>query len=127
MINVRQAAVASAVFQLSHQYLEGSWQISFRSLKQSANAYLQERGEPPITSEKALGQLLTTIGFIERKLTNTGTVLILNRDTRERVHALHLMHKIATLTDQSAVSSCEMCQAGNPGGHTTARKAKDAK
>jgi len=111
MINFKQAAVAGAVFQVSHEHREGNWQISFRSLKQLANLYLRERDEPPITSEKSLGHLLTTIGFIERKSTNTGTVLILNRATRERAHALQRMHKIATSIGEGEVSSCKLCQA----------------
>jgi hypothetical protein len=114
MVSAQQAATASAVFQASHEYSEGNWQVPFSSLKRVANNWLQSKDEPAIKSEKALGRLLTTLGFADRRPTNSGTVLILSRATRELVHALQRMHKIEIHIERDAASSCNLCKASKP-------------
>jgi hypothetical protein len=114
MVSAQQAATASAVYQASHEYSGGNWQVPFSSLKRVANNWLQSKNEPAIKSEKALGRLLTTLGFADRRTTNSGTVLILSRATRELVHALQRMHKIEIHIERDAASSCNLCKASKP-------------
>ena len=115
MLSARQAAMTSAVFQASHEYGEArDWLIHFGYLKDVANAWLQPKGEPKIKSGHAVGKLLTSLGFADRKPTNSGTVLILSRATRELAHALQRMHKIEVHIARDAASSCNLCKASKP-------------
>jgi len=72
-----------------------------------------------LSAKQALGSgwqvaIQTTLGFADRKPTNSGTVLILSRATRELAHAIQRMHKIEIHIAPDAASSCNLCKASKP-------------
>jgi hypothetical protein len=59
-----------------------------RSLTDSVNLKLSYDREFFRPSPHQVGHVLTTFGLTERKRTNTGWVLLLSRDTRDKIHKL---------------------------------------
>jgi ribosomal protein L34 len=61
---------------------------ALRHLKEDVNANLEESGERFHLNEKAVSGVLKTFGFLHRKRTNSGWVVLIDRAARKRIHEL---------------------------------------
>ena len=90
-----------------HQYPADST-CGYIDLAHLVNLRLMCDGESSTTSPHQVGRVLTSFGFIDRKRTNTGYILVLSRDTRERIHKL--MRRYAIEPDNSVNrDTCYFC------------------
>lgn len=108
-----QAAVLEAFHTRIHEHPEkGAY--AMRDLTADVNHLLRELGEPIRLSSRAVGGALTSMGILNRKRTNTGWVLWLDRPTRQRVHSLVSAYHIApppeTLPPSPFMEECEICR-----------------
>jgi hypothetical protein len=113
MLSPQQSATIGALFEILHELREldnKNWLIPFSRLQHSVNILLEGQGEATIHSGKQMGGVLTSLGLTDRKLTNTGTVLILSRAIREQVHQLLRMHKVGTQTTHEQMDKCPHCK-----------------
>jgi hypothetical protein len=129
MLSPQQLATVGALFESMHELHEldnKNWLIQFSDLQVSVNSRLQAQGEATIQSGKQMGNVLTSLGLGDRKLTNKGTVLILSRAIREQVHELQRMHTVGTQTAQQRIDNCSLCKVKG-GDSTTASKDQSPK
>jgi len=71
-----------------------------------------------------MGEILTPLGFADRKLKNNGAVLILSRKAREQAHVLQRLHCIPSCITEAQATACPQCAQKNP---SMAAKAQPAK
>jgi ribosomal protein L34 len=87
-------------------------------LKNDANLNLGALGERFHLNEKAVSGVLKTFGFLNRKRTNSGWVVLIDRAARKRVHELLSLYGVespaACLPSQAPGELCEFCQPQDP-------------
>jgi hypothetical protein len=82
-----ETAVVETLFEQIHLHPDqGNYAI--RHLTHEVNANLARSAERFRLNGKAVGAVLTTLGFRHRKRTNLGFVVWLDRDARKRIHEL---------------------------------------
>jgi hypothetical protein len=111
ILSPQQSATIGALFEVIHEleFGDGVWSTLFSELQDAVNFRLKEQGEASIKSGKQMGIILTSLGLVDRKLTNNGTALILGRATREQVHELRRVHNVVTQTGQNQMDNCTLC------------------
>jgi len=108
-----QTAVIETLYQQIHVHADqGTFPI--RDLAKDANLNLMRTGERYRLNPKGVGAVLTTLGFHDRTRTNAGWVVWLDRNARERVHSLMLLHGVdglaAGLPPENHGEECEFCK-----------------
>lgn len=108
----REAVVLETLFELIHVHPEANFAI--RSVTQQVNEKLAESGERFRLSERAVGAVLTTLGFRDRKRINIGYSVCLDRKGSRRIHELMSTYGLdalsAYLPKERAEDPCEDCQ-----------------
>jgi len=112
-----QMAVLESLFKQIHlQPGEGAYAL--RQLKNGANLNLGALGERFHWNEKAVSGVLKTFGFLNRKRTNSGWVVQIDRAARKRIHELLSLYGVdspaACLPSQAPNELCEFCQPQDP-------------
>jgi hypothetical protein len=79
-----------------------------RDLTETVNLNLEHDRELFRASPHQVGRDLTTLGLTNRKRTNSGWILLLSRDTRDRIHGLIRRNRIEINSSVSR-ESCEFC------------------
>jgi ribosomal protein L34 len=108
-----QMAVLESLFTQIHiQPGEGAYAL--RHLKKDVNVNLEESGERFRLNEKAVSGVLKTFGFLHRKRTNSGWVVLIDRAARKRAHELLSLYGVnspsACLPSQAPSELCEFCR-----------------
>jgi len=108
-ISVDQFAVLHSLYDIIHAYPDFN---NFRivDLTESANEYLRQKGEHGKLSEKRVGDLLTSLNLTDRKRTNVGYVLSLDRNIREQIHSMARQHGTEDGLTATTLQKCELCQ-----------------
>jgi hypothetical protein len=84
----KQSAVLRYLFSAIHHLPVRDNGIIVGDLTKGVNSLLRIEGEPFQLSPRELGSALTSLGFTNRKRTNVGWVVYLNRKARVRIHDL---------------------------------------
>lgn len=109
----REAIVLETLFEQIHLRPEANHAIRF--LTQQVNENLARSGERFRLSAKAVGTILTTLGFRDRRRTNMGYSVWLDRKDSGRIHELMSTYGLdalsAHLPKQQPEVSCEDCKA----------------
>jgi hypothetical protein len=93
-------------------------------LTDAVNLMLQYDHEVFPATPHQVGHVLTSFGLTERKRTNTGWVLLLRRDTRERIHTL-LRRYAVELESSVNCEGCSMCSDAKIPSAGTCKSAKE--
>ncbi len=118
----RQEALHAAVWKVIHMEppLTGVRIGGQASLSTATNQTLQRGGERLSVSDKAVGVMVSSMGFRSTQRTKTGWVLWLDSDTRERCHLLLKTHGNRYIQDWDFAqhsTTCPLCKAlATPGG-----------
>ncbi len=108
-----QMAVLESLFRQIHvQPDEGVYAL--RHLKKNVNVNLEQSGERFRLNEKGVSSVLKTFGFLHRKRTNSGWVVLIDRAARQRIHELLSLYGVdspsACLPSQIPSELCEFCR-----------------
>ena len=119
----RHEALHAALWEVVHRELRvaGSVRIGGEwSLATATNDVLLRGGERLSVSDKAVGRMLSSMGFRSTQRTKTGWILWLDSDTRERCHQLLKTHGNTYIQDWDFAqhsTTCPLCKAlATPGG-----------
>jgi len=108
-----QIAVLEGLFQQIHAYPdEGAFALC--QLRKAVDHVLKESGEHFRLNEKAISGELSTLGFVHRKRTNAGWVVLIDRRARTRVHdllSLYCIDSPAKFLSSQQLDECEICRA----------------
>jgi hypothetical protein len=108
-----QIAVLEGLFQQIHAYPdEGAFAL--RQLRKAVDNGLKESGEHFRLTEKAISGVLSTLGFLHRKRTNAGWVVLIDRHSRTRIHdllSLYCIDSPAKSLSSQKLAECEICRA----------------
>ena len=107
-----ETAVIETLFEQSHLHPDQS-NYALKQLTQEANLNLAKSGERLRLNAKAVGGILHTLGFRDRKRTSAGFVVWLDRRALERIHDLMFSYGMdapsAHLPEQAPNTACESC------------------
>jgi hypothetical protein len=84
-----------------------------RDLTEAVNVKLEYSGETLRASPRQTGHALTLFGLTRRQRTNTGWVLLLTRDTRERIHRLIRRYAVEIGNSENR-DGCDFCTGRKP-------------
>jgi ribosomal protein L34 len=108
-----QMAVLESLFKQIHVQPDQE-AYALRHLKNEVNLNLAESRERFHLNEKAVSGVLKTFGFLNRKRTNSGWVVLIDRAARKRAHELFSLYGLdapsAHLPSQGACELCESSQ-----------------
>jgi hypothetical protein len=109
----RELAVLEGSFKVIHAEPDQQT-YSLRQLKDESNNWLAYSGERFKINEKAVSSALKTFGFVKRRRTEMGWVVIVDRAARKRLHELLLLHGVSSLSEclprEKAGEPCEFCR-----------------
>lgn len=112
-----QIAVLESLFKQIHLQ-PGQGAYALRHLKNDVNLNLAASGERFRLNEKAVSGVLKTFGFLNRKRTNSGWVVLIDRAARKRIHELLSLYGVnnpsACLPSQVPSELCEFCKPQDP-------------
>lgn len=110
----RELAVLESSFKVIHAQPDQQT-YSFRQLKDESNKWLADSGERFKVNEKSVSGTLKTFGFVNRKRTKSGWVVIVDRGARKRLHELLLLYGVSSVLEclpaGEPVEPCEFCHA----------------
>jgi hypothetical protein len=108
----RELAVLESSFRIIHAQPDQE-SYSFRQLKEETNKWLADSGERFRINEKGVSSALKTFGFVSRRRTRAGWVVIVDRTARKRLHDLLSLHGVGSPLEGVAVEKpckpCEFC------------------
>lgn len=109
----RQTAVLESLFKQIHLQPDQE-AFSLQNLKKEVNSNLVASGERFHLNEKSVSSVLKSFGFLERKRTSSGFVVLVDRAMRKRVHELLLLYGLngpsACLPPGVSGETCEFCK-----------------
>ena len=86
---------------------------SLKQLKEETNSNLATSGERFHINEKGLSNILRTCGFVDRKRTKNGWVVLIDRAARKRIHELLSLYGVNSpsswCSHQESTKQCEFC------------------
>lgn len=110
----RELAVLESSFKVIHAE-PNQETYSFRQLKDESNKWLAGSGERFRVNEKGVSSALKTFGFVNRRRTRAGWVVIVDQTARNRLHELLLLHGVSSLSEclpfEQPGEQCEFCHA----------------
>jgi hypothetical protein len=106
LLSPAQASVLKVLYRYIHKMPDAA-ATGVSILTAIVNSDLDGRGEPAL-KERKMGNILTSLSLTNRPRGKNGYVLVLDRATRERIHATVREHKI-----ENPVDTCRIC---NPTG-----------
>lgn len=113
----KETAALESLFKLIHVQPDQE-AYALRDLKKEANRNLAASGEHFRLNEKAVSGALKTFGFLNRKRTNSGWVVLIDRAARKRTHELLSVFGVnslsACLRSQAGSELCEFCKPHDP-------------
>ncbi len=71
---------------------------------------LRQRGEPGHLSERKFGDILSSLNLTRRTRTNAGYVLLVDRETREKIHSLASVYGVNARSILEMSGQCELCR-----------------
>lgn len=108
----RELAVLESSFKVIHAEPDQET-YSFRQLKDESNKWLAGSGERFRVNEKGVSSALKTFGFVNRRRTRAGWVVIVDRAARKRLHELLLLYGVSSLSEclpfEQPGEPCEFC------------------
>ena len=104
-----QAAVLQTLFIAIHM-CPGVGTYAVRYLTQVVNGFLKEAKERYRVSPRRVGGALTSLGLIERRRTNTGWEVLLDRKTQKQIHGLMTAYGVDNFLDKLSVWDIERCE-----------------
>lgn len=104
----RQVAVLENLFKEIHAQPEQEY-YALRNLTIQTNLNLTSSGERFRLNEKNVSGLLKSFGFLNRKRTNSGWVVLIDRAARALVHRLASDYGLNTLSPDLISKPCEFC------------------
>jgi len=112
-----ETAVIETLFEQIHLHPdEGTYAI--RQLTQEVNSNLAGSAERFRLNARAVGAVLTTLGFRDRKRTSLGWVVWLDRTARKRIHELMSTYGLdapsAHLPVRGLYAPCDFCKGEDP-------------
>jgi hypothetical protein len=107
-----QMATLASLFKWTHVQPEQE-SYALGQLKDEANINLAAAGERFRLNEKIVSSLLRTFGFLNRKRTNSGWVVSMDRAARERIHQLVYVYGASPLPTVGLGEPCPFCEALN--------------
>ena len=109
-LSPRQAAVLRTSLACAHDRATERHLFLMKSFTQAANLSLKFVGEKFQMNEREVGAVLTSLGIANRKRTNQGWAICMDRALREYLHRLATEHGIENEAIQSGSrKSCELC------------------
>jgi hypothetical protein len=108
----KHAAVLDVLYPAVHSTSLGGG-ISVSLLTRAVNENLKLRGEAPVLSEKAVGNILTAMHFTHRTRLNVGYVLCCDKQTREQAHSLVQLYPTSVNSAHQVFEQCDLCAARN--------------
>jgi hypothetical protein len=111
----RETAIIDTLFEQIHTP-RNNFYFTIRDLTTEANATLQKSGERLRLSCRAVGAGLTTLGFANRKRTQSGFVVEFDRNNRRRIHELMARYSLdgpAAHLPSGVTVPCEFCEQNN--------------
>ncbi len=109
----RQTAVLESLFKQIH-FQPDQEAFSLQNLKKEVNSNLVASGERFRLNEKDVSGVLKSFGFLDRKRTSSGFVVLVDRAMRKRVHELLLLYGLngpsACLPPDVSGETCEFCK-----------------
>jgi len=108
----RELAILESSFKVIHaEPDQGTY--SFRQLKDESNKSLADSGERFKVNEKSVSGALKTFGFVNRRRTKAGWVVIVDRAARKRLHELLLLYGVSSVLEclppEKPGEPCEFC------------------
>jgi len=108
----RELAVLESSFKVIHAEPDQET-YSFRRLKDESNRWLADSGERFKVNEKSVSGALKTFGFVNRRRTKAGWVVIVDRAARKRLHELLLLYGVSSVLEclppEQPGEPCEFC------------------
>jgi len=108
----RELAVLESSFKVIHAEPDQET-YSFRRLKDESNRWLADSGERFKVNEKSVSGALKTFGFVNRRRTKAGWVVIVDRAARKRLHELLLLYGVSSVLEclppEQPGAPCEFC------------------
>lgn len=112
----KQIAVLESFFKQIHS-LPNQESYALRQLKDEVNRWLAAAGEHFRLNERVVSETLRPFGFVNRKRTMSGWVVLVDRAARKRLHDLLWLHGLNSLPNchpiQSPSEQCEFCNNQN--------------
>jgi hypothetical protein len=105
---------------LSHCHSEGKQEVLVREIAQTTNDFYAAEGETLRISNERAGHVLKNAGLCTRRLGSRGRGLVLDKDTRARIHHLAYDHQVlAPDGDEPPCGFCHEAQFGRHHGTST--------
>jgi hypothetical protein len=111
-LSLEQNVILHVLFLVVHSY-EKSHYFAISGLSKVVNNHLKLKGEPFRLQPRKIGAVLTSLGFSDRKRTNTGWTIQLRRKDLERIHQLAARYGIDgfEFSQLASQGTCELCKA----------------
>lgn len=112
-LSARQSAVLQSLFSLIHMAHEKRAYLSVGYLDALVNFKLRTAGENFQMSAREVGAVLTSLGFTERRRTNTGWVIRIGSKEEQQIHDLVAAYRPEfpdQLPEREDREGCELCK-----------------
>jgi hypothetical protein len=110
LLSVYQATVLESLYEFIHTFPEIN-NVRIAALTEHVNANLLRRGESGNLSEKRISGLLTSLHLTDRKRTNAGYILWIDRKTKEEIHLMTRKYAINESLSPDMSTQCQLCKA----------------
>ena len=108
----KQVAVLQGLFKQIHMQPDRE-DYALSQLKNEVNLRLSPLGERFRLNERTVSEILKTFGFVDRKRTNSGWVVLADSAARKRLHELLWLYGVdrsACLPADPPAEACEFCK-----------------
>ncbi len=104
-----QTAILESLFRRIHVQPDQNT-YALGELKKDIDGLLAEAGEPFHLNERAISEVLRTLGFRRRKRTNAGYLVLIDRQARQLVHQLSSRYGVQSPSaPEIVIGQCEFC------------------